>query len=121
MLKENFNLKVIADITCDIEGSIPSTKKASTIEEPFYDYNPASGQLEAPFNGFNTVTVMAIDNLPSELPRDASRDFGDALLKNVLPNLLQSDKEQIVKRATIADNGHLTDEYQYLSDYVAEV
>ena len=121
MLKSNFNLKVIADITCDIEGSIPSTKKASTIEEPFYDYNPAMDQVEPSFNSLKNVTVMAIDNLPSELPRDASRDFGDTLLKHVIPHLLDNDQDKIIKRATIAEKGQLTDEYKYLSDYVAEI
>lgn len=119
MLDEKFKVKVIADITCDIEGSIPSTKQPSTMEHPVYDYNPWDDQVENdPFQNRNLVSVMAIDNLPSELPRDASRAFGEALLEQVLPHLLGNDRGGMIKRATIAENGELTEHYRYLQDYV---
>lgn len=121
MVNGHFAIKVIADITCDIEGSIPSTKRPSTIADPVYDYDPETGNIiDQPFRNQTYLSVMAIDNLPSELPRDASRDFGDKLVEKVLPALLGEDTEGIISRATIAENGHLTDHYMYLQDYVGE-
>ncbi|HXA03080.1 MAG TPA: hypothetical protein VNW99_13890, partial [Cytophagaceae bacterium] len=114
----DFNIKVIADITCDIGGSIPSTIKPSTIYDPCYDYNPLTSGLEAPFSGEQNITVMAIDNLPGEIPRDASRDFGEQLIQYVLPHLLGSDPHGIIERGTICRNGFLMPDYKYLQDYV---
>lgn len=116
--KHDFKISVIADITCDIEGSIPSTKRPSTIEDPIYDYNPSDDELEAPFTDEGNITVMAVDNLPCELPRDASTSFGNELMNNVLPELLGNDSNKIIKNATIAENGALTEKYSYLQDYV---
>jgi len=111
-------IRVIADISCDIDGPIASTIRPSTIADPFYGYDPASGkEAEEPFRN-DVITVMAVDNLPGELPRDASRDFGEALLKNVLPPLLGDDREGIVHRATITRNGELTEPFSYLEDYL---
>ena len=118
MLDPEFKIDVIADITCDIEGSIPSTKKASTIDDPVYDYNPKRDQLEAAFSNEKNVSVMAVDNLPCELPRDASASFGKELTKNVIPHLLLGDKEGVIARATITENGMLTKKYAYLQDYL---
>jgi saccharopine dehydrogenase (NAD+, L-lysine forming) len=114
----DFKIKVIADITCDIGGSIPSTIKPSTIYDPCYDYNPFTSGLEAPFSGEQNITVMAIDNLPGEIPRDASRDFGEQLIKNVLPYILGPDPHGIIERGTICRNGCLMPDYTYLQDYV---
>lgn len=119
ILRNDFKINVIADITCDIEGSIPSTKKPSTIEDPVYDFNPSDDEVEAPFVDEGNITVMAVDNLPCELPRDASESFGNELLNNVLPELLNDDSKEVIKRATIAQNGDLTEKYEYLRDYVA--
>ncbi len=83
MKQNDFRISVISDITCDIEGSIPSTKKASTIDDPFYDYNPETGKLEAAFSSSKNITVQAVDNLPCELPKDASEDFGRNLIDRV--------------------------------------
>lgn len=118
VLKNDFNIKVIADITCDIEGSIPSTKKPSTIDNPVYDFNPSQDKTEPAFNDEGNITVMAVDNLPCELPRNASTDFGDMLIKNVLPGLVGDDERDIIKNATIAKDGQLTKKYSYLQDYV---
>ncbi|MDN5204072.1 NAD(P)-dependent oxidoreductase [Fulvivirgaceae bacterium BMA10] len=118
VLQNDFNIKVIADITCDIEGSIPSTKQPSTIEDPIYDYNPSENKVEAPFTDEANISVMAVDNLPCELPRNASEDFGKELVNHVLPNLIYEDEEDVIKRATIAENGKLTERYNYLQDYV---
>ncbi|MBJ6108935.1 alanine dehydrogenase [Hymenobacter sp. BT523] len=115
-----FRINTIADVTCDVDGSIPTTKRSSTIADPAFDYNPQTGQLEPPYSRPENITVMAVDNLPCELPRNASRDFGRQLLDNVLPHLLGDDAEGVIARATIAKGGELTPRYQYLADYVAK-
>lgn len=118
MTKSDFRIKVIADITCDIEGSIPSTKKASTIDDPVYDYNPQTKNVEPAFSSENNICVMAVDNLPCELPKDASLDFGKNLIEKVLSHLTGSDSEKIIERATITRDGKLTEKFRYLSDYL---
>jgi saccharopine dehydrogenase (NAD+, L-lysine forming) len=118
LLANNFSIKLIADITCDINGSIPTTVKASTILEPVYDYNRKTFDLEAPFSNPENITVMAVDNLPGELPRDSSEDFGLQLMNNVFPHMFSDDKSKIIEKSMIARNGHLMPDFQYLSDYV---
>jgi alanine dehydrogenase len=120
MMETMFRLEVVADITCDIGGSIPSTIRATTIADPFYDYNIETGKEELPFSGSHHVSVMSVDNLPCELPKDASRDFGNRLLHRILPNVIGPDRNTIIERATIANNGELTERFKYLADYVAE-
>ncbi len=116
MKSPDFHISVIADVTCDMEGSIPSTIRASSIAQPFYGYNIHNEKEDLPFNK-DTICVMAVDNLPCELPRDASDDFGKDLSERVLPSLLDQDKDKIIKRATICKEGKLTHYYEYLSDY----
>ena len=119
MLQEDFSIRVIADITCDIEGSIPSTKQPSTIADPVYDYDAQHDQVaDTLYQNPTYVSVMAVDNLPSELPRDASESFGENLLEYVLPSLLGDSDQSIIERATITRAGQLTQEYQYLQDFV---
>jgi len=107
---------VIADITCDIDGSVPTTIRASSIDKPFYGYNIREHKEDLPFNK-DTVCIMAVDNLPCELPRDASDDFGKDLMERVLPSIIGEDKDGIIERATICKNGKLTEGFEYLSDY----
>lgn len=116
--KADFDIRVIADITCDIEGSIPSTKKPSTVDDPIYDYNPTDDTVEQEFSDEGNITMMAVDNLPCELPRDASNSFGNELVENVLPHLLSDDRQAIIKNATITENGTLTERFKYLQDYL---
>ena len=118
IIRDDFGIKVIADITCDIEGSIPCTKQSSIIDDPIYDYNPSDDQVEQALTDEGNITVMAVDNLPCELPKDASESFGNELVNNVLPCLLESDKEGTISRATITAEGKLTERYAYLQDYV---
>lgn len=118
MKQEDFSIKVIADITCDIDGSIPSTKRPSTIEEPVYDYDPSSGDVKPPFSEKSSVNVMAIDNLPCELPRDASEDFGKQLMHQVIPHLLQQTTHPVIENATITKEGKLTPQFYYLQEYI---
>jgi saccharopine dehydrogenase (NAD+, L-lysine-forming) len=120
MMSEDFRIKVIADITCDIDGSIPSTKKATTIPDPIYDYDPNLDAVKPPLTNEKFVTVMSVDNLPCELPRSASEEFGKDLIDKVLPVLLvPADPDDIIMRATIAENGMLTPSFEYLKDYVS--
>ncbi|HNQ12775.1 MAG TPA: NAD(P)-dependent oxidoreductase [Bacteroidia bacterium] len=118
MKDPGFRISVISDVTCDINGSIPSTMKASSIEEKFYGYDVASEQLTEAFDK-NVISVTAIDNLPCELPRDSSEGFGKHFMERVLPTLVKEDQTKILERATIAQNGKLTERFDYLSDFVA--
>jgi saccharopine dehydrogenase (NAD+, L-lysine-forming) len=115
-----FRINTIADVTCDVDGSIPTTKRSSTIADPAFDYNCQTGELEPAYSRPGNITIMAVDNLPCELPRNASRDFGRQLIDNVLPHLVGDDAEGVIARATIARGGQLTERYRYLTDYVAE-
>lgn len=117
MRNSNFKITVISDITCDIDGSVPSTKRASTIEEPFYDFNPVTGKVDEAFSSESNITVQAIDNLPNELPKDASEDFGRNLIDKVFPSLFGNDNSGIIKRASITKDGKLTQKYSYLKDF----
>ncbi|HEY0654891.1 MAG TPA: NAD(P)-dependent oxidoreductase [Chryseosolibacter sp.] len=119
MTSHDFKVKVIADITCDIDGSVPSTKRASSIADPIYDYNAESDSVQPALSSGKNVTVMAIDNLPCELPRSASEEFGRDLIDRVLPMLLGKDEDGVIARATIAENGKLTSHFEYLTDYVS--
>ena len=113
-----FKIKMIADISCDINGPIASTLRASTIEDPFYGYDP-NHEKEVDFYDDNSIGVMAVDNLPCELPRDASRSFGKSFLAHILPALMGDDPDSIIERASETDlNGQLTKEFEYLKDYV---
>jgi len=114
---KNFKVKVIADITCDIKGSVPTTLRPSTIEEPIYGYDRVSGN-EAPPYDENSITIMAVDNLPCEVPKDASEGFGADLMEKIVPLFLADDPDRILERATIAQNGKLTEYFSYLQDYV---
>lgn len=119
MSEKDFRIQQIADITCDIapDSSVPSTIRASTIENPYYGYDVLSGNITEPFLP-NVIDVMAIDNLPNELPRDASEDFGNMLMSRILPEL-KKEGSRIIHHATIAQNGKLNDPYVYLADFVA--
>ncbi|MBK7342498.1 MAG: alanine dehydrogenase [Saprospiraceae bacterium] len=114
-----FRIRTIGDITCDIapQSSVPSTIRPSSIQDPVYGYDPVS-QQEAPPYGPTVIDVMAIDNLPSELPRDAATAFGAALLEYVLPDLLSGNESPMIKRATITRNGQLTSAFAYLQAFV---
>ncbi len=117
MKNDDFRIKIIADVSCDINGPIPSTLRASSITNPVYGYDPVREKESDPWAPGN-ISVMAVDNLPGELPRDASNDFGHKLLNEVIPYLLGSKEAEIIQRATIAENGQLTEKFMYLEDFV---
>ena len=115
--RTDFKLKLVADISCDIDCAVASTIRPSTIQNPLYGYNPIT-ESEIDFMDEAAIGVMAVDNLPCELPRDASADFGAELIKHIMPSLLVADTDGIIKRATIAQNGQLCKDFLYLSDFV---
>lgn len=119
MLSSDFRIRIIADITCDINGSIPSTQRASTIPDPIYDYDPVTNSIHPPFSNKAFVSVMAVDNLPCELPRSSSEEFGRDLIDRILKPLLTEDSEGVIERATITSKGQLTNHFAYLQDYAS--
>jgi len=113
----DFKIKVVADVSCDIDGPVASTIQPSTIADPIYGYDPQT-EKETNFKNPNAIAVMAVDNLPCELPRDASEGFGEAFVKNVIPAFFNGDKDGVLQRARMTQNGKLTERYSYLQDYV---
>jgi len=122
MSKPDFAIKVIADVTCDIAplSSIPSTLRASTIPDPVYGFDPKLQKEIAPYLPHG-IDVMAIDNLPNELPRDSSEAFGEQVLKYLIPEFLKEKESPLLERATIAKDGKLTPLFEYLQRFVEVV
>lgn len=123
MKNPQFRIKVIGDITCDIApiSSIPSTLRATTIDDPFFGYDPINQSETEPFQD-STIDMMTIDNLPNELPRDASTSFGQQFLEHIWPEIKAGRFDgQILKGATIAEKGGLGSHFQYLKDYASGV
>ncbi|XLS30129.1 NAD(P)-dependent oxidoreductase [Flavobacteriaceae bacterium M23B6Z8] len=114
---KNFHIKVVADISCDIDGPVATTIRPSTIADPVYGYDPITEE-EVNFMNENAIAVMAVDNLPCELPADASEGFAESFVNNVIPAFYNKDKDGILERALMTSNGSLTDRYKYLTDYV---
>jgi alanine dehydrogenase len=120
MLKANdCKIKVVADVSCDVDGPIACTIKASTIAEPLFGYLPSEHKEVDVFHPA-AIVVMSVDNLPCELPKDASEGFGEMFLNYVIPAFFNEDKDGILQRAKITENGKLTERFQYLQDYVDE-
>ena len=114
----DFRINLVADVSCDIDGPVASTIKPSTIADPFYGYDPQT-EKEVAFDAKGAITVMAVDNLPCELPKDASEGFGDMFLEHVIPAFFNDDARGILKRARMTTaNGKLTERFKYLQDYV---
>lgn len=112
-----FKIRFVADISCDINGPIGCTIRPSTIAEPFYGFSPETGG-EVDFRESGAITVMAVDNLPCELPKDASEGFGEMFLEHVLPAFFNNDKNGVLERARMTRDGKLTERFAYLQDYV---
>jgi alanine dehydrogenase len=117
IIKEDFNISVIADITCDIKGSLPTTLRAGKVNDPVYDIDRETFEELPAFGKQFSISVMAIDNLPTELPRDASKDFGEQLIRNIIPEL-QKTKSDVLEKATVTHGGDLTLEFLYLRDFL---
>ncbi|WP_299337037.1 NAD(P)-dependent oxidoreductase [uncultured Psychroserpens sp.] len=114
----DFRINLVADISCDIDGPVASTIRPSTIADPFYGYDPHT-EIEVAFDADEAITVMAVDNLPCELPKDASEGFGEMFLEHVIPAFFNEDQHGVLKRAKITtSDGKLTERFKYLQDYV---
>jgi alanine dehydrogenase len=110
-------IKVVADVSCDVNGPIACTLRSSTIADPLYGYFPNEDKEVEVFHPA-AIVVMAVDNLPCELPKDASEGFGEMVLEHVIPAFFNDDKDGILQRAKITENGKLTPRFSYLQDYV---
>jgi alanine dehydrogenase len=110
-------IKVVADISCDVNGPIACTIRSSTIAEPLYGYLPIENK-EVSYTHPAAIVVMAVDNLPCELPKDASEGFGEMFMEHVVPAFFNEDKDGVLFRAKITEKGKLTDRFMYLQDYV---
>jgi alanine dehydrogenase len=119
LLENDCKLKVVADVSCDVDGPIACTLRATTIADPFYGYYPAEHKEVDVFHPA-AIVVMAVDNLPCEIPKDASEGFGETFLEYVIPAFFNGDKDGILERAKITENGKLTSKFSYLQDYVDE-
>ena len=114
-LKDFSQLQIIGDITCDVDGSVPSTIRSTTIDKPNF-YLDKINMIETN-DEKNNIGIMAVDNLPSELPRDSSTEFGDGIVNEVLPYILEKDDGRILN-ATIAKAGCFLEKYSYLKKYI---
>ena len=113
----DWNISLVADVSCDIDGPVATTLRPSTIANPFYGYD-APSEEEVDFYKEDCIGVMAVDNLPCELPKDASVSFGEMFIEHVLEALLGNDPEDIIYRASETKDGKLTPHFAYLQDYL---
>ena len=116
-INEFKNLKIIGDITCDINGSIPTTIRSTSIAKPYYSIDINS--MKEIDLGNKGIAVMAVDNLPSELPNESSEEFGDSIMSEVLPYLINKDDDRI-NRATTATRGEFCPKFKYLEDFIEQ-
>jgi len=116
-LSDAFRIKTIADITCDIPGSIPITLHETNSADPIYGYYPANNAIGTPYTK-DCIDIMAVPNLPNELPRDASRDFGKIMMDTVIPHIMHYPDDPFIARATIAKAGKLMPGFEYLEEWV---
>lgn len=120
MKHPDFRISLVADVSCDIDGPVGCTIRPSTISDPFYGYDPNT-EKEVAYNTPGSIAVMAVDNLPCELPRDASEGFGEMFLEHVLPAFYNHDMDGILQRARVTTHeGELTPNFEYLTNYVRE-
>nr|AOE12310.1 alanine dehydrogenase [uncultured bacterium] len=113
----SFNLKVVADISCDIDGPVACTIRPSTIDYPIYGYD-AETETEVDFRNSSAIAVMAVDNLPCELPKDASEGFGHTFVEKIIPAFFDNDSRGVLKRAKMTEKGQLTAAFSYLQSFV---
>ncbi len=115
--RDNFKISVVADVSCDIDGPVASTIRSSTIADPIYGYNAVT-ESEDDYKKEHVIAVMAVDNLPCELPQDASNGFGESFSEHVIPAFFNGDADGVLQRARMTQNGKLTERFAYLQDYV---
>lgn len=110
-------IRMIGDVTCDIKGSIKSTVRPATHDDPYYDYNPLSEQDEAAFSSDRNISVMAVDTCPNALAMDTSEYFGSMLMKHVFEPMLKGESSAVIERSMILKEGQLTPNFAYLKDF----
>ncbi|MCQ2283427.1 MAG: NAD(P)-dependent oxidoreductase [Bacteroidales bacterium] len=110
-------IRMIGDITCDIQGSVKSTLRPATHDDPYFDYNPHTAQEEPAFSSDDNISVMAVDTCPNALAMDTSAYFGDMLMEHVIPGLLTGQHSDVVRRGTLLEKGQLTPRFAYLTDF----
>ncbi len=115
--RNDWRLNVIADITCDVGGSVPINAGSTIIRDPAYGIDRTTLERTSPYqNSRNIIDIMAVDTLPNELPRDAADYFGLHLSKYIIPELFKEESDILI-RASICEHGKLTKKYEYLADY----
>ena len=115
--RSDLRIKMIGDVTCDIKGSIKSTVRPSTHEEPYYDYNPVTEESEPAFSSEKNITVMAVDTCPNALAIDTSAYFGRMLTLHVIEPILQGEHSDVINRSMILKDGGLTPRFSYLEAF----
>ena len=114
---KDMRIRMIGDVTCDIKGSVKSTVRPATHDDPYYDYNPITEQDEPAFSSPDGITVMAVDTCPNALAMDTSEYFGSMLMKHVFEPLLKGEHSDVIDRSMILKEGQLTPRFAYLKDF----
>ena len=114
---KDMRIRMIGDVTCDIKGSIKSTVRPATHDDPYYDYNPMTEQDEPAFSSPKNISVMAVDTCPNALAMDTSTYFGEMLTKHVFEPLLKGEHSDVIDRSMILKEGQLTPRFAYLKDF----
>ena len=114
---KDMRIRMIGDVTCDIKGSIKSTVRPATHDDPYYDYNPMTEQDEPAFSSPNNISVMAVDTCPNALAMDTSAYFGEMLTKHVFEPLMKGEHSEVIERSMILKDGVLTPRFNYLTDF----
>ena len=114
---KDLRIRMIGDVTCDIKGSIKSTVRPATHDDPYYDYNPMTEQDEPAFSSDKNISVMAVDTCPNALAMDTSAYFGEMLTKHVFEPLLKGEHSDVIDRSMILKDGQLTPRFAYLKDF----
>ena len=115
--RKDLRIKMIGDVTCDIKGSIKSTVRPSTHDNPYYDYNPKTEEAEPAFSSENNITVMAVDTCPNALAMDTSSYFGQMLTQHVFEPILKGEGSDVINRSMILEKGELTPRFGYLKGF----
>jgi alpha-aminoadipic semialdehyde synthase len=122
---DDFKLQIIDDISVDINGAIEFTEKVTTPDNPVFTYNPKSEKITDEYQA-DGIVVLAVDNLPCELPKESSRAFSNSLMK-FIPEIVKADFsvdfEKLdlpaeIKKAVILYHGKLTPDYQYMNKFL---
>ena len=114
---KDMRICMIGDVTCDIKGSIKSTVRPATHDDPYYDYNPITEQDEPAFSSSSNISVMAVDTCPNALAMDTSEYFGKMLMQHVFEPLLKGEVSQVINRSMILKEGELTPRFDYLTEF----